>query len=56
MTYVIKMKLRTRWRRPEIIKSVTFDEITAGATRRVGTKIDLTQLTGEPMRAKNTAD
>lgn len=42
--------------RPETIKSVTFDEITAGDMRGVGTKIDLTQLTGEPMRAKNTAD
>lgn len=42
--------------RPEIIKSVTLDEITAGDMRRVGTKIDWTQLTSEPMRAKNTAD
>lgn len=41
---------------PETIKSLTFNEITAGDTRGVGTKIDLTQLTGEPMRAKNTAD
>lgn len=38
--------------RPETIKSVTFDEITAGDTRGVGTKIDLTQLTGEPIRVK----